>query len=507
MAETVGFEEFVQTRSARLLQVAYMLTRDHALAEDLLQTALAKCWPRWQRIEGDPEPYVRATIVNTFNSWWQRRWRGERPTEQLPDYPGATAPQQRVDERDQVWRALRRLPRQQQIVVVLRYFEDLSEAQIAETMGVSTGAVKGYAAKALAKLRVDPTLSALPLPQPQAVPAGTERVAAVRVRIRHARRARVATVGAAVIVALALVAGYVIGSRIQRSHPHPLHPSPASIDFFDGNRVEGVLPPTPAVAREYSVAWTHESTNPVTFYVLCKTQQAGGVRYNLLFNGREWIGDAVCSSYGTTPRDWWTAADTMTLAESRLELQDVLPGKPSTFGIRFTRQPPPGTTIGLMVADRLPAGEYPLPSAPASLGPLKRPTLTPGVSRIDAAAATKREIRWGGALGLRIAAQTPGELRLLIDGIPVRTYGFFDFDGRPKFDCLVPSDLRDSQYRPLVKVVNGQVSTLELVPIDMAGDWYADYATGPPADRAILPSAGETCSLIPDGDVIIETPR
>src|SRR5262249_17072271 len=104
-------------RSVRLLQVAYLLTRDHALAEDLLQTALASCWRGWHRIDGDPEPYVRAAIVNTFNSWWRRRWHGERPTSQLPDSPNGVVPQHRVDERDAVWRALLRLPRQQQIVV------------------------------------------------------------------------------------------------------------------------------------------------------------------------------------------------------------------------------------------------------------------------------------------------------------------------------------------------------------------------------------------------------
>jgi DNA-directed RNA polymerase specialized sigma24 family protein len=68
------FGDFVATRSTRLLQVAYLLTRDWALAEDLLQTALAKAWSAWRRIESDPEAYVRRILVTTYSSWWRRPW-------------------------------------------------------------------------------------------------------------------------------------------------------------------------------------------------------------------------------------------------------------------------------------------------------------------------------------------------------------------------------------------------------------------------------------------------
>lgn len=121
MPATEHFEAFVAARSRRLLRTAYLLTHDHALAEDLVQTALAKSWFAWSRIEGDPEPYVRKVLVNTYSSWWRRRWTGEHPTEQLPEI-GVDEPADRID----LWAALERLPRRQRAVIVLRYFEDLT---------------------------------------------------------------------------------------------------------------------------------------------------------------------------------------------------------------------------------------------------------------------------------------------------------------------------------------------------------------------------------------------
>jgi RNA polymerase sigma-70 factor (sigma-E family) len=151
-----GFPEFVAARSPRLLRTAYLLCRDWALAEDLLQTALARVWEAWRRVEGDPEPYVRRIIVNTYASWWRRRSNGELPTERLPEpRTGGEPPQARVDERDQVWQALGRLPRRQRAVLVLRYFEDLSEAETADALGISVGTVKSQSSRALAKLRRD----------------------------------------------------------------------------------------------------------------------------------------------------------------------------------------------------------------------------------------------------------------------------------------------------------------------------------------------------------------
>jgi RNA polymerase sigma-70 factor (sigma-E family) len=158
MGDRGGFDEFVATRSTALLRTAYLLTGDHGLAEDLLQTTLAKCWFAWGRIDGPPEPYVRRALATTYATWWRRKWRAERPTGELPDRgdPAATAP---VEDRDALWRALGLLPRRQRAVVVLRYYEDLSEAETAAALGISTGTVKSQAAKALAALRRDSDLA------------------------------------------------------------------------------------------------------------------------------------------------------------------------------------------------------------------------------------------------------------------------------------------------------------------------------------------------------------
>jgi RNA polymerase sigma-70 factor (sigma-E family) len=153
---TPGFEEFVAARSSALLRTAYLLTRDHTTAEDLLQTALTKAYLAWGRIEGNPEPYVRRILVNTYSSWWRRKWNGEQPTDELPDH-GAS--DDTLGESGDLWAALGRLPRRMRAVVVLRYFEDLTEAETADLLGISVGTVKSQASKALAKLRIDPSLA------------------------------------------------------------------------------------------------------------------------------------------------------------------------------------------------------------------------------------------------------------------------------------------------------------------------------------------------------------
>ena len=158
----VGFDDFVAARSTALLRTAYLLTHDHALAEDLLQTALAKSWFAWDRISGEPEAYVRKVLVNTFASMWRRKWNGEQATEELPEPGGARGPDaaEVVSTGHDLWTAMSRLPRRQRAVVVLRYFEDLTEAQTADALGCSVGTVKSQASKALAKLRIDPALAA-----------------------------------------------------------------------------------------------------------------------------------------------------------------------------------------------------------------------------------------------------------------------------------------------------------------------------------------------------------
>jgi RNA polymerase sigma-70 factor (sigma-E family) len=148
------FEEFVVVRSDRLLRTAYLLTRDPARAEDLLQTALTRAWFAWKRLDEQPEPYVRTILVDTYATWWRRRRRGERPAGDPPEPRSAvgTGPETRHD----LWVALGRLPRRQRAVVVLRFFDDLTEEDTADVLSCSVGTVRSRTAKALARLRVDP---------------------------------------------------------------------------------------------------------------------------------------------------------------------------------------------------------------------------------------------------------------------------------------------------------------------------------------------------------------
>jgi RNA polymerase sigma-70 factor (sigma-E family) len=155
-AERADFEEFVAARYPALLRTARLLTGDWQLAEDLVQTALARTSLRWSRlrsVEG-AEPYVRRVLVTTYATWWRRRWRGETPTAELPDRAGPD-PYGAVDHRDRVERAVATLPRRQRAVVVLRYYDDLPESQVAQLLGCSVGTVRSQASRALAKLRIE----------------------------------------------------------------------------------------------------------------------------------------------------------------------------------------------------------------------------------------------------------------------------------------------------------------------------------------------------------------
>lgn len=163
MGEPAGFREFVATRSRSLLRTGWLLTGDWHTAQDLVQTALAKTWPRWEGLtrRDQPELYVRRVMVNTYATWWRRRWRGEVPAEALPDSPTVHDDFAQVDLRHAVRAALAGLPRRQRAVVVLRYFDDLTEPQTAQVLGCSVGTVKSQTAKALAKLRTSVLAEAL----------------------------------------------------------------------------------------------------------------------------------------------------------------------------------------------------------------------------------------------------------------------------------------------------------------------------------------------------------
>lgn len=153
--EPDGFRDFVVARQRALLRTAWLLTGDWQLAEDLVQTALAKTWPHWDRVsyDGNPEAYVRRVLVTTYATWWRRRWRNEIPTSELPELAASADAYTMADLRDALARLLPTLPRRQRAVLVLRYYDDLSEAQTAELLGCSVGTVKSQAWKALSRLR------------------------------------------------------------------------------------------------------------------------------------------------------------------------------------------------------------------------------------------------------------------------------------------------------------------------------------------------------------------
>ncbi|RZU73118.1 RNA polymerase sigma-70 factor (sigma-E family) [Micromonospora kangleipakensis] len=148
------FREFVAARSGALLRTAYLLAGDWATAEDLLQTALTKTYLAWKRLGGIDaiEPYARRVLVNTSTSWWRRRWHGERPTDVLPERAGVDEIEQQLD-RDALWRHLSALPARQRAVLVLRFYEDMSEAQTAALLEISPGTVKSQTSRALSTLR------------------------------------------------------------------------------------------------------------------------------------------------------------------------------------------------------------------------------------------------------------------------------------------------------------------------------------------------------------------
>ena len=158
----VGDEEFTAFVAAdygRLLHTADLIIGDAGRAEDLLQTVLARTYLRWGKVRQYPFGYVRAGLVNARTDWWRRRSSREHPTASIPDAGAAADHAGLVVGRDAVQRALAVLTRRERTVVVLRFYEDMSEADIARVLGVAPGTVKSTCARALAKLRVCPDLT------------------------------------------------------------------------------------------------------------------------------------------------------------------------------------------------------------------------------------------------------------------------------------------------------------------------------------------------------------
>jgi RNA polymerase sigma-70 factor (sigma-E family) len=145
------FREFVRLRYGELLRTAFLLTGSAHAAEDLVQTALLRVYRRWDRIE-EPMSYVRRIMANQRITLWRRIGAHERITFAPPE-PSTPDSSSALVQRAELIEALRRLPQRMRAVLVLRYWEDLSEAETAALLGCSVGTVKSQASRGLARLR------------------------------------------------------------------------------------------------------------------------------------------------------------------------------------------------------------------------------------------------------------------------------------------------------------------------------------------------------------------
>jgi RNA polymerase sigma-70 factor (sigma-E family) len=150
-----AFTAAVSRRQAAWLRIAYLLSGDAQEAEDVLQTSLCRLYLSWEKLR-DPnalDAYMRRIIVNETNSLWRRAWKRREVSSELPDVTTGYTDTYDFSLLDPVWRLVSSLPARARAVVVLRYYEDLSDADIAETLGISVGTVKSQASRALARMR------------------------------------------------------------------------------------------------------------------------------------------------------------------------------------------------------------------------------------------------------------------------------------------------------------------------------------------------------------------
>jgi RNA polymerase sigma-70 factor (sigma-E family) len=315
-----GFHEFVVERGGALSRTAFLLTGEHHAAEDLVQSALAKAATRWRQIReyGQPEAYIRRTMINEQISWWRRR--PARPVAEVPERAGPDEPG-RVVERVALGQALATLTPRQRAVVVLRFYEDLSEADTAALMGCSVGTVKSQTHLALGRLR-----RALPHYAEQAGEYADSSAALALARRRTGR-----TVAAALLV-VPLLAGlmwYAVRgpdtvpppvTNPPSGVPTPAKPLPALPSRLDPKAATEPLPADrgtgPAVLQVY-----HDQTSSSTWTVL------------VTVDGRHYTVPAPEAGYVSTPTlspdgrwlTWSTTAATMVRDLTGTEVRELSP--------------------------------------------------------------------------------------------------------------------------------------------------------------------------------------
>ncbi|QBR93563.1 SigE family RNA polymerase sigma factor [Nocardioides euryhalodurans] len=150
----LDFDAWVAARGDELFRLAYVITGNRADAEDVVQDALSRALPRWERIAAveDPDAYVRRMVVNAHTSWWRKFRRRESPVAEVRLGESAEPD---VAEQDRVWRACLALPVDQRVAVVLRYYEQRDYADIADLTGVREGTVRSRVSRGLAALRTE----------------------------------------------------------------------------------------------------------------------------------------------------------------------------------------------------------------------------------------------------------------------------------------------------------------------------------------------------------------
>jgi RNA polymerase sigma-70 factor (sigma-E family) len=163
-----AFEEFARVHGDALVRLSFALCGDRGWAEDAAQEALTRVYLRWSRL-GDPLPYARRTVVNATRDSWRRRSRQQQRERVVGGYPAdlPASVDDMVADRDQLTRALLRLPHGQRAVLVLRYWHQLSEQETADALGNSPGTVKSQASRALGRLRQELGPDLLPVNQNQ----------------------------------------------------------------------------------------------------------------------------------------------------------------------------------------------------------------------------------------------------------------------------------------------------------------------------------------------------
>lgn len=301
------FEQYVRARSGPLVGFAYLLCRDRHLAEDLVQEVLAKAYHRWDRIEAEnPDAYLRKALVWANTSWWRRMSHRERPLDATPDAAGGDDFAQRHAVRDELWALLGTLPRRQRTVLVLRFFEDLDDARIAELMDCSAATVRVHAHRGLAALR-DRLGTPTPLPAGErSFPAVSAEAVARRVAGRQrTRRVALAATAAAVLAALVIAVPMWRGPQtppVIAPSPTPTaspSASPTATSVLVPVEPGGELPSFP-----YQPGWVPAKVGPLE------------VTTGLDMTGLESAGDPgkLLVYAGPTAYDWdWEAAQTSTV--------------------------------------------------------------------------------------------------------------------------------------------------------------------------------------------------